>query len=182
MTAQLEQVSIVMGAALQYEIEQFLYQEARMLDERRFEEWIDLFSEDTHYWMPTRSVRYERELHLEHSSPTEVAHFDETKSHLAERVTRIRSGMAWAEEPPSRTRHIVTNVLIEPTDEQDEILVLSNFFLYRGRLDRDVDLFVGSREDVLRRSPGSELGWLIARRRIVLEQTLVQAKNLSIFF
>jgi 3-phenylpropionate/cinnamic acid dioxygenase small subunit len=181
MTAQLEHVSILIGADLQYEIEQFLYQEARMLDERRFEEWIDLFSEDTHYWMPTRSVRYERELHLEHSSRNEAAHFDETKDQLQERVTRIRSGMAWAEEPPSRTRHLVTNVLIEPADEEDEILVLSNLMLYRGRLDRDVDIFVGSREDVLRRSD-SEHGWLIARRRIVLEQTLVQAKNLSIFF
>src|SRR5690606_32245777 len=108
---------------LQHQIEQFLYLEARFLDERRFEDWLDLFSDDVHYWMPTRTVRYKRELDKEFSASNEVAHFDENKRALEERVTRIRSGMAWAEEPPSRTRHMVHNVIIELGDSPSELLV-----------------------------------------------------------
>lgn len=167
---------------LQHEIEKFVNLEALLLDERRFEEWLDLFSDDVHYWMPTRAVRYERESHLEHSQPHEVAHFDEDKRGLSERVTRLRSGMAWAEDPPSRTRHLFTNVMVEAGDGVDEYLVRTNFLLYRGRLQREVDIFVGVRSDVLRRSPESEHGWLIARRTVTLDQSVLLAKNLSVFF
>jgi biphenyl 2,3-dioxygenase beta subunit len=183
MTAQLESSPVTsVSAELQHQIEQYLYQEARFLDERRFEEWLDLFSDDTYYWMPTRGVRYERELDKEFSRRDEVSHFDETKRGLEERVTRIRSGMAWAEEPPSRTRHMVHNVIIEPGDSPDELLVRCNILLYRGRLDRDVDIFVGCREDVLRQSEDADYGWLIANRSIYLDQTVILAKNMSIFF
>jgi 3-phenylpropionate/cinnamic acid dioxygenase small subunit len=167
---------------LQHEIEKFVNLEALLLDERRFEEWLDLFSDDVHYWMPTRAVRYEREGHLEHSQGHEVAHFDEDKRGLSERVTRLRSGMAWAEDPPSRTRHLFTNVMVEAGDDVDEYSVRTNFLLYRGRLQREVDIFVGVREDILRRSPESEHGWLIARRKVTLDQSVLLAKNLSVFF
>jgi len=182
MTAQLESSPVTsVDVELQHQIEQFLYLEARFLDERRFEDWLDLFSDDVHYWMPTRTVRYKRELDKEFSASNEVAHFDENKRALEERVTRIRSGMAWAEEPPSRTRHMVHNVIIELGDSPSELLVRSNILLYRGRLDRDVDFFVGFREDVLRQSEDADYGWLIARRSIFLDQTLILAKNMSIF-
>jgi 3-phenylpropionate/cinnamic acid dioxygenase small subunit len=167
---------------LQHEIEKFVNLEALLLDDRRFEEWLDLFSDDVHYWMPTRAVRYERESHQEHSLPGEVAHFDENKRGLEERVTRLRSGMAWAEDPPSRTRHLFTNVMVEAGEEDDSCQVRTNFLLYRGRLQREVDIFVGVREDHLRRSPEAEHGWLIARRKVTLDQTVLFAKNLSVFF
>lgn len=171
---------------LQHEIEKFVHLEALLLDERRFEEWLDLFSDDVHYWMPSRAVRYERESDKEHSLPAEVAHFDENKRGLEERVTRLRSGMAWAEDPPSRTRHLFTNVMVEPrsepAEEPDCYQVRTNFLLYRGRLQREVDIFVGVREDLVRRTPEAEQGWLIARRKVTLDQTVLLAKNLSIFF
>jgi 3-phenylpropionate/cinnamic acid dioxygenase small subunit len=167
---------------LQHQIEKFVHLEALLLDERRFEEWLDLFHDDIHYWMPSRSVRYERESNKEHSQPHEVAHFDENKRGLEERVTRLRSGMAWAEDPPSRTRHLFTNVMVEAGEEPDEYLVRTNFLLYRGRLQREVDIFVGVREDLLRRDPEAEHGWLIVRRKVTLDQTVLLAKNLSIFF
>lgn len=177
---------IVAEMVLQHEIEKFVNLEALILDDRRFEEWLDLFSDDVHYWMPSRAVRYERESHKEHSLPDEVAHFDENKRGLEERVTRLRSGMAWAEDPPSRTRHLFTNVMVEPADEPDDepdsYQVRTNFLLYRGRLQREVDIFVGVREDLLRRSPEAEHGWLIARRKVTLDQTVLLAKNLSVFF
>lgn len=166
---------------LQHEIEQFLYREALLLDERRFEEWLDLFTEDTHYFMPTRAVRYERDIERELSGPDDVAHFDETKEQLGQRITRIRSGMAWAEDPPSRTRHLITNVMVSDGADAGEYVVQSNFLTFRGRLDVDTDWFPGSRTDVLRRDPSAEYGWLIASRRIVLDHTVILSKNISIF-
>ena len=166
---------------LQHEIEKFVNLEALILDERRFEEWLDLFSDDVHYWMPTRSVRYEREAHKEHSAPDEVAHFDENKRGLEERVTRLRSGMAWAEDPPSRTRHLFTNIRVVPSDAADEYEAHCNFLLYRSRLEHDVEFFVGARQDLLRRVDRG-VGWEIARRKIVLDQSTLNAKNLSMFF
>jgi 3-phenylpropionate/cinnamic acid dioxygenase small subunit len=72
--------------------------------------------------------------------------------------------------------------MVEPGEEPDEYLVRTNFLLYRGRLQREVDLFAGVREDLLRRSPEAEHGWLIARRKVTLDQAVLLAKNLSIFF
>lgn len=182
MTAQLDVSAAVSELLLQREIEKVLNLEALLLDERRFEEWLELFSDDLRYWMPTRAVRYERDSAHELSRPDEVAHFDDSKSQLAERVVRIRSGMAWAEDPPSRTRHLFTNVMVESTPVEGTYEVRANFLLYQGRLRRDVDIFVGVRHDRYVRDPHAEHGWLITKRTIVLDQSVLLAKGLSIFF
>src|SRR5687768_3468986 len=106
-------MAVVADVALQHDIEQFLFFEARLLDERRFDDWFKLLADDIHYWMPTRYNRLLREMDRENSGPTEVANFDEDKRSMGQRVYRLATGMAWAEDPPSRTRHIVTNVWIQ---------------------------------------------------------------------
>jgi biphenyl 2,3-dioxygenase beta subunit len=164
-----------MSADLVREIEQFLYREARMLDERRFNEWLELFTDDMRYWMPVMTTveRGEREV----ATGRELAHFDDNKVTLSIRVKRLYSGSAHAEEPQSRTRHFVSNV--EVTGSGDEITVHSNFIVYRTRLETDEDWFVGHRVDSLRRAGES---WRIAKRVMTLDQTVLRAKNLSIFF
>src|SRR5262249_60595864 len=99
------------------EVEQFLYREARLLDERRLHEWVELFTEDVRYWMPMRSNRYPAEskaiglldqaqaAEAERAQQEELAILDETKATLQARIARLDTGMAWAEDPPSRTRH-----------------------------------------------------------------------------
>ncbi len=164
---------------LQQEIEQFLYREAALLDDGEFHAWLDVLADDIHYWMPTRYNRTRRERHLDTSSPTEIALFDDDKASLRVRVKRLDTGMAWAEDPPSRTRHLVTNVQITARAEAGEYDVASAFLCYRTRLETDVNIFAGRRDDVLRKTPH---GWQIARRRILLDQNVVLAKNLSIFF
>jgi 3-phenylpropionate/cinnamic acid dioxygenase small subunit len=173
------------------EIEQFLYREARLLDERRFAEWLQLFTEDLHYWMSGRRSRYprgskaiaildpERYSEDELVRADELSLFDETKQTLAARVARLGSGMAWAEDPPSRTRHLIMNVEVMPADKPDELTVHSNFILYRSRAELEQDFYVGAREDLLRRDAQ---GWKIARRRLVLDQNVLSAKNVSVFF
>src|SRR5688572_11640103 len=101
-------------AELQREIEQFLYEEAELLDDRRLHDWLALLTDDIRYRMPTRDNRVRREQSKELSGETEMAYFDDDKRTLVQRVKRLDTGLAWAEDPPSRTRHLVTNVRIEP--------------------------------------------------------------------
>lgn len=167
------------SADVQHEIEQFLYDEAALLDAHRYDDWIALFADDVRYWMPVRSNRLCREADREVAGPRDAAFFDETKEHLLQRIRRLETGMAWAEDPLSRTRHLVTNVRIFPHSD-DELEVECAFLCYRTRLERDMDLFVGRRTDVLRRA-GTEAGWLIATRTLLLDQSTLLAKNLSTF-
>jgi 3-phenylpropionate/cinnamic acid dioxygenase small subunit len=173
------------------EVEQFLYREARLLDSRRFHEWLELFTDDVRYWMTGRSNRYpksskaitildpERYVEDDLTRADELALLDETKETLAARVARLDSGMAWAEDPPSRTRHIITNIEVEPGASDSELTVYSNFIVYRSRAETEQDFYVGAREDVLRRVDGA---WKIASRRLILDQNVLTAKNISVFF
>jgi 3-phenylpropionate/cinnamic acid dioxygenase small subunit len=159
----LQSVPVGLELQLQYEIEQFLYTEARLLDERRFEQWYALLADDLHYYMPTRYNRLRREAAHELSNPHELAHFDDDKSSIEVRLWRLQSGAAWSEEPPSRTRHLISNVQISPvpvTVENSvhvegafeyEYEVDSCFLVYRSRVESDQEIFAGSRRDRLRR-------------------------------
>ena len=161
------------------EVEEFLYHEAELLDERRYEEWLDLFTEDTRYWMPMRRNVPADELDREFTREgADVNWFDEGKDTLTRRVKQIRTGVHWAEQPPSRICHIVSNVQILEAGP-DEIRVKSRFLLYRNRVETETDFLVGKREDLLRRVDG---GFRIARRKIVLDQNVLLAKNLTFFF
>ena len=163
---------------LQWEVEQFLYAEARLLDERHFHEWLELFAEDVHYWMPLRTNRMLKDIANELSKPGELAYFDDDFLMLRGRVARLDTEMAWAEEPPSRTQHLITNVQIDRVDG-DELWVHLSFIVHRGRNETEEDLFIGYRDDLLRRVNGQ---LKIAKRKIVLGQNVLAAKNLSIFF
>lgn len=172
-------MSVVADVGLQHELEQFLYFEARLLDERRFDEWLKLLADDIKYWMPTRYNRLLREQDREMATQFEIANFDEDKHSMAQRVFRLATGMAWAEDPPSRTRHLVNNVWVQLIDG-DEYEVQSAFLTYRNRGDTEVDVWVGRRDDVIRRvGPGV---FQIARRTITLDQSTILSKNLSVFF
>ena len=172
-------VGLEVDIATHHELSQLLALEARLLDERRFDEWLQLFADDIHYWMPTRYNRLGREMDKEISARNELATFDEDKGSLRQRVFRLNTGMAWAEDPPSRTRHLVTNLWVRPTDEPDEFDVQSYFLTYRNRGDTDWDLWAGKRDDLVRRV--GDRTWQFARRTILLDQATILSKNLSIF-
>jgi 3-phenylpropionate/cinnamic acid dioxygenase small subunit len=171
------------------EVAEFLYREAELLDERRYEAWLALLSDDIRYWMPMRrNVKFgeaEREFTRE---TTDIAWFDEGKDTLTRRVRQIETGIHWAEEPQSRIAHLVSNVqVIEASPsvaEAREVTVKCRFLVYRNRVETETDLLVGKREDVLRRPEGSTQGgdWRIARRKIILDQNVLLSKNLTFFF
>ena len=162
----------------QYEVERFYYDEAALLDSHRYEEWLALFSDDAHYFMPIRRTRTQRELDKEFNHPGGRAFFDDTKMLLAGRVKKLQSGRSWAEDPPSRTRHLITNIRVIKDDGR-KLEVESNFHVYRTRLNSEETSWIGSRRDVLRRA---ERSFQIADRQIFLEQTVLLSRNLSNFF
>ena len=162
----------------QFEIEQLYYWEAALLDERRFSEWLSLFTLDARYWMPLRRTVMANDSEHEFTKPGAMALFDDDKTMLEMRVKKLATGYSWSEDPPSRTRHIITNVRVL-SQQGDETTVEANFHLYRTRLEADEDSWIGRRRDVLRRVDG-ELK--IAKRDVFLEQTLLRSRNLSNFF
>src|ERR1044071_7436214 len=168
-----------MADCLRREVEDFYYAEAELLDNRQFREWFTLLADDIRYWMPIRHNALERssDIQDEVSKPGEGFYFDDDKASLRIRVERVYARNAWAEMPPSRTRHLVTNVRIKK-DDGSTIEVYANFIVCRTRMETDQDLFVGERQDVLRRANGT---FQIARRTIILDQAVLSAKNISIF-
>ncbi len=161
------------------EIEAFLYAEAELLDERRFEAWLDLLTEDVRYWMPMRrNVKFGEQTRENTRERQDMNWFDEGKETLTQRVRQILTGVHWAEEPLSRVCHMVSNVQILQASAE-EVTVSSRFLVYRNRLETETDFFVGKRQDVLRKVNGQ---WKIARRQIILDQNVLLAKNLTVFF
>lgn len=164
---------------LQVDIEQFLYFEAELLDEHRYNDWYDLFADDVRYRVPAQVNRLRRDRGAEASTEGEIGLFDDNKVTLGWRVRQLETSTHWAEDPPSRTRHLVSNVRVAPGPGVDEYNVRSNFICYRNRSADEVDIWAGERHDVLRRA---EPGWVVARRTVTLDQNVVLSKNLSIFF
>lgn len=169
---------------LQQEIADFLYREADLLDERRYDDWLALLTDDVRYWMPMRrNVKVddrEREFTRE---GRDISWFDEGKETLTRRVRQIQTGIHWAEEPVSRISHIISNVqLLEANPssaEPAEVLVKCRFLIYRNRVETETDILVGKREDRLRRLEGD---WRLAHRKILLDQNVLLSKNLTFFF
>lgn len=164
----------MVGVELQHRVEQFLFREVRLLSERRYEEWLDLFTDDARYWIPARETIDGQPDAVRGDG--EMAYFDDDKEFLAARIERLRSSLAHAEQPPSRLRYFVSNVEIEELGD-GEINVRCNLLVYQSRLERTEVSYVGRREDRLCQVGQS---WRIASRKIILDQTLVP-RTLSIF-
>lgn len=169
-------VACAPGTPLYGEVVEFLYREADLLDSYRFGEWLELFAEDIRYDMPVRTNQFRSA----GEGFQEMAFFDETFVSLKTRVKRLETGFAWAETPPSRTRHFVSNVLVAPGERAGELAVRLNFMVTRTRADHGYQMFAGRREDTLRRGAGG--GFKIARRRIFGDQTVLTNTNLSVLF
>ena len=169
---------------LKQQVEDFLCEEADLLDARRYDDWLGLLAEDVRYWMPMRrNVKLddrEREFTRE---GRDISWFDEGKETLTRRVRQIQTGIHWAEEPVSRISHLISNIqLIEVNPsaaDPAEVSVRCRFLVYRNRVETETDILVGKREDLLRRAG---TGWQIAHRKILLDQNVLLSKNLTFFF
>ncbi|AJC22903.2 3-phenylpropionate dioxygenase [Pandoraea pulmonicola] len=161
-----------------YRIEQFLYHEARLLDEEAWQAWLGLMAEDIHYWMPAIENR-RRADRLGAYGRGRGAYFDDNHLDLSRRVARFMQPSAWAEDPATRHVHVISNVEAYAGETAGTYRVHSVFVNYRSRGEADNDLLFGRREDVLRERDGS---FCIASRKIVITQSLLMSKNLNTFF
>jgi 3-phenylpropionate/cinnamic acid dioxygenase small subunit len=167
------------------EIEEFFYDEANMLDERRFNEWLSTLAEDLRYFMPMEfNVKFgEHAKHELTKREEQMSWFNEGKWTLTKRVEQILTGVHWAEEPLSRVCRLVTNVQLSTIESNAngelEVDVTSRFLIYQNRCEYEQYYFVGDRFDRVRLTHS---GWQLASREIRLHQNVLLSKNLSIFF
>ncbi|MEV7005063.1 aromatic-ring-hydroxylating dioxygenase subunit beta [Streptosporangium sp. NPDC051022] len=167
---------VMAGSALYDEVVQWMVIEAELLDEYREREWLEgMVSPDVVYQVPLRQTV---ERARGNGFVDGVYHLDETYGSLESRVARNETAYAWAEDPPSRIRHFVTNIRV--TEDGDEIGVRSNLLIFRTRQEQtQPQLLSGERRDVLRREDGV---LKLHRRRVLLDLTVIGTHNLSIFF
>ncbi len=170
---------------LKQEVEDFLYAEAELLDQRQFAEWLNVLADDLVYFMPMRrNVKFGHHAAEENTRfGHDISWFDEDKWTLSKRVEQIMTGVHWAEEPLSRVCHTISNIQILDTipsvEAAKEVSVRSRFMVYQNRLEDEVNFFVGKRNDVLRNMHGS---WKLAKREIILDQSVLLSKNLTVLF
>lgn len=165
---------------LHNQISQFLYREGKALDDWKFRDWLDMLADDISYTLRTTPNAQTRDRRRSVEPPTTWV-FNDTKDLLERRVARLETGMAWAEEPPSRTTHMVSNVIVEPTEVDGEYDVYVTYLLYRTQKEKDVTIYCGKRHDKLRQVEGG-LGFQIFKRKITLDQVTYNSHNLSVFF
>ena len=160
-------MSALVSLELHHRITQFLYHEASLLDD------------DIRYTMRTPVNAQTRDRRKGVQPPTTWI-FNDNKDQLERRIARLETGMAWAEEPPSRTRHLISNCQVSETEVPDVFAVRLNYLLYRAQKERDETFYVGMRMDKVRRLPGDE--WRLLEREIVLDQAVITSHNLSVLF
>ena len=154
---------------------QFLVEEAALLDAADYAGWLGLLCEDIRYVMP---VRVTTARGADFDSRADMGHFDEDMYALRKRVQRLATDHAWTEDPPSRTRHFVTNVRTFRHDE-DSLRVESALLLFRSRGDtREADLISAGRADLLRQTDD---GLKLARREITVDEAVIRTQNLAVF-
>jgi p-cumate 2,3-dioxygenase beta subunit len=160
---------MIAAAVTRAEVEDFLYREAALLDGWRLDEWLTLFAEDGAYVIPSNDTPGgdpDRDLMI----------VDDDRERIAARVERLKSRHAHREYPASRTRHQVTNVIVEEADERGA-RISAGFTVWRFRNDR-TDWYVGRYDYVLVRVDGS---LRIRSKRATLDMTsLVPAGSVSI--
>jgi p-cumate 2,3-dioxygenase beta subunit len=150
---------VVAGAAVtRAEVEDFLFAEADLLDGWRLNEWLALFDEERGgFYMPSTDAP--------DSNHTETLYLiADNMTRLRSRVGQLLSGLTWAENPPSRTNHMISNVRIVGA-EGDALLIKANFVVYRMRF-QNIDPYIGKYQYKLLPRDGT---FKILERRVILD-------------
>ena len=168
---------VPVGAPEYNRIVEFLYDEAALLDQIRLTEWAATLATDLVYNAPLRETR--GSAHQAATYVRSVQHYHDDYRSVMGRIMRLTGKSALAEDPPSRTRRLVTNVLVRKTAKPDEFAVVSYLLVTRSRFNFDeFDLISAERHDILRKDGNS---FKLARREILLDQAVLGTPNLAIF-
>ena len=148
------------------QVEQFIYHEADLMDEHRYDEWLALWTDDALYWVPSGGddIDPKREISLIYDD----------RVRLQVRITRLKSGFAHAQEPKSRMRRVVSNIVTKEAENGD-IDVFSNFLLIELRRGKQ-DTFAGRTVHRLRPDNGS---FRLASKKVLLVNNDEHIDNLT---
>lgn len=161
---------------LKCQFEQWLYDEAQLLDDIEFDDWFDLMHSSLRYQMP---VRVNKEGVERPDYSTDMFTFNDDIELLKLRVDRLKTDYAWAEIPPSRTRRFVSNVRVKGYVEGEKAVVKSYLLIYRSRsTDIQHDLISGERNDEFIFEEGK---WKLSKRIFIVDQSTINTRNLAIF-
>ena len=157
--------------SLREEVEDFLYEEAALLDEWRLDEWAALFTEDARYVVPTTDLP-------EGDPARDLVFIDDDITRIRARVKRLNSRHAHREYPSSRTRRFISNVRVKQAGD-GALAVSANALVYRFR-SGEVAPYVGRYEYTLKRVDGE---FRISYRRATLDHEALTAHGaVSIIF
>jgi 3-phenylpropionate/cinnamic acid dioxygenase small subunit len=149
---------------------EFVYHEARLIDEKRFDEWYDLFAEDGRYWMP-----------LSRGQPQDAGYtslFDEDKLLLKIRIERLRNPKSYSQAHPSFCQHVLQAPSIEKRDAHEGIAVLRTAFIYLEYQEDQQEVYAGVAWHHLKRVGK---GMLIALKKIELLNCEAALPSLQLF-
>lgn len=170
---------VAIGSPLYNDILEFLYDEAELLDTLQLRQWGETLAKDIEYNLPIRLTRPARM--QDQTVVRTVQHMHDSYGSLMVRIMRITdTKSAWGEDPPSRTRRLVTNLRVYRTEKDNEYKVQSYLLVTRSRFDfDDFDLIPCERHDIIRKE-GAQLK--LARREVIIDQAVIGTPNLGIFF
>jgi 3-phenylpropionate/cinnamic acid dioxygenase small subunit len=167
---------VPLGSAIYNKLLETLYDEAAALDERRFDDWSAMMTEDLVYQAPIRITR--TGANRDRDVMRTMFHFDDDYGSIQMRLGRLQKS-AWAEDPPSRCRRFVTNVRIGECETAGEYEVVSYIYLERSRGDSpDNETLTAERRDIWREVDGE---YKISRREIIVDQSVLGMSNLAVF-
>ncbi|MFT4825098.1 MAG: 3-phenylpropionate/cinnamic acid dioxygenase small subunit [Halioglobus sp.] len=174
----------------QRSLERFYHYEARLLDNRQYQQWLALITEDIAYVMPSRvnvqvnnrgrgeegMISVERELENADSMGCPIR--EENYIHLMLRVERAYKVNSWSENPPARTRRIIGNIELMDVNGE-ECQVINNFHLYYARPGSENFIYSGQRRDLLVEESSS---YTLKRREIIMDYASIEVPTLGLLF
>ena len=168
-----DQIAPAAGGALAtddvFRVHGFLLNEAELLDDRKWPEWLELLTDDFQYLLPLPVTRDNPELPAYDDIAYLQAENRRTLGGWVDRLSPQNIDTAWSENPPARVRHFITNIRARQAEVPGEISVRANVLISISRLDEEASVFAAERHDTLRGENG-ELK--LALRKVFLEQNL----------
>lgn len=158
-------------------IEQFLYYEARLLDEHRYDDWLTVLHPDIHYWVPGIQTRYKQD--KARYAQNRMAHFDDDLRDLQTRAARHKQPTAWGEDPPTRHNHVVSNIEVQQLVDKTGWLVHSILITIKNRNEDEEDWLSARRKDVVVEADNK---LFLKTRYAFLSQSVLLSKNINTFF
>lgn len=158
------------------EVSAFLFLEARLADESRYEEWLALWADELHYWVPAGTVTpdYDRD--------RRISFINDNRNRLVTRVRQLQTGVRYAQSPPSPMRRVLANIeLLEVDIDAGLVTVGANFVLHElsVQASNDLRLWAGRCTHRLRREPATDAGWRIEAKTVELVNAGQPLPNLA---